>query len=123
MPFSIAARMRLSDLVVDDDLDMRGRNLRNVGTLYGQKEVTKVEEFLTKQTILPAAGGAVALAIRDVSNSVDRVILKEDGTAEVREISVGDVKFSNGCYLTEVERGIALMSPGGRVIKVWKEDK
>lgn len=123
MPFSIITRMRLSDLVVDADLDMQGRNLRNVGTLYGQKTVTTVEEILAKQTLRPTAGGAVALVIRDVSNSVDRVVMKEDGTANVREISVGDVKFSNGCYLTEVEHGIALMSPEGRVIKVWKEEK
>ncbi len=121
MPFSM--KVRLSNLVIDTDLNMLGRNVQNVGTLYGNKEVIEVEETLAKQTIRPTAGGAVALVIRDVSNSVDRVVIKEDGTAEVREISVGDIKFSNGCYLTEVDGGIALMSPRGQVIKVWKEDK
>ena len=121
MPFSM--KVRLSNLVVDTDLNMLGRNVHNVGTLYGNKEVISTEQVLVKQTLRPAAGGATALVIRDVSNSVDRVVMKEDGTAEVREISVGDIKFSNGCYFTEVERGIALMSPKGRVIKVWKEEK
>lgn len=121
MPFSLKAK--LSDLVVDSDLNMMGRNVQNVGTLYGNKEVLSVEETLVEQTILPTTAGAVALVIRDVSNSVDRVVMKEDGTAEVRQISVGDIKFSNGCYLTEVANGIALMSPQGQVIKIWKEDK
>ncbi len=121
MPFSL--KVRLSSLVVDTDLNMLGRNLQNVGTLYGNKEVISVEETLTRQTIRPTAGGAIALVVRDVSNSVDRVVMKEDGSAEVREISVGDVKFSNGCCLTEVDGGIALISPQGRVIAVWKEEK
>lgn len=121
MPFLMKAR--LSDLVVDTDLNMRGRNVQNVGTLYGQKEVIAVEESLVKQTLRPTTSGAAALVIRDVSNSVNRVVIKEDGTAEVREISVGDIRFSNGCYLTEVDGGIALMSPNGQVIKIWKEEK
>ncbi len=116
-------KVRLSNLVVDTDLNMLGRNVQGVGTLYGNKEVIATEEILVKQILRPNAGGAVALVIRDVSNSVDRVIMKEDGTAEVREISVGDIKFSNGCYLTEVDGGIALLSPEGRVITVWKEVK
>ncbi len=123
MPFTLGAATKLSQLIVDVPLDMGGKDVQNVGTLYGNKEIIQQEEILTKQTILPTAGGAVALVIRDVSNSVDRVVIKEDGTAEVREISVGDIKFSNGCSLTEVDGGIALISPQGRVIKVWKEEK
>ncbi len=123
MPFALGAATKLSQLIVDAPLDMGGKDVQNVGTLYGNKEVLVTEETMAKQTIRPTAGGAVALVIRDVSNSVDRVVMKEDGTAQVREISVGDIKFSNGCSLTEIDGGIALISPQGRVIKVWKEEK
>lgn len=41
----------------------------------------------------------------------------------VGNISIGDVIFANGYRLTEVENGIALLSPNGKVVKLFKETK
>jgi len=121
MPFSM--KVRLSNLVVDADLNMLGRNVQNVGTLYGNKEVLAIEETLAKQTIRPTAGGAVALVIRDVSNSVDRVVMKEDGTAEVRQIAVGDLSFANGWKVTEEGPELIWLSPEGKKYRLVLEVK
>ena len=123
MPFVFGAATKLSQLVIDVPLDMRGRDVQNVGTLYGNKEVLSVEETLTKQTLLPTMGGAVALVIRDVSNSVDRVVMKEDGTAEVRQIAVGDLSFANGWKVTEEGPELIWLSPEGKKYRLVLEVK
>ena len=119
MPFRLKAR--ISDLVVDADLNMEGRNISNVGTLQGQKEVIAQEETLVKQTIVPTEAGGEALVVRDATNSVNRVLFREDGTGRVRELSVGDLIFAHGYRLTEVDGGIALVNPQGKTVKEWRE--
>lgn len=118
MPFSL--KPRVSELVVDSDLDMAGKDV-TAHTFHGTREVIEEEETLVKQVINPESAGDVAFVVRDAGGTVDRVVFKEDGTGNVRELSVGDMIFSNGYRLTEVEGGIALVSPEGKTVKKWRE--
>jgi len=79
MPDHPFVPLRLSRLEIDVDKNWEGKNITNVGTLYGQKEVVSVEERLTKQILTPTTAGDVALTVRDVANTEDRVLLQEDG--------------------------------------------
>jgi hypothetical protein len=118
MPFRL--KVKTSDIVADAPLNMLGQDIEQVGTLYGQREVIQQEETLIKQTIVPASAGAEALIVRDAANVVNRAVIREDGTAEVREMAVGDVVFSNGARLTEIPGGIALISPDGKIVGEWR---
>ena len=81
--------IRLSRVVIDCDKDWQGRNVTNMGTLQAQKEVVATEEVLTKQVLKPTEAGGPALVIRDVNDTTDRVVIREDGSILSGTIEVG----------------------------------
>jgi len=81
--------LRLSRIVIDGDKDWQGKNINNVGTLQGNREVIATEEVLTRQVLKPTAAGGDALVIRDAADTIDRVVIKEDGSVHSGTIEVG----------------------------------
>lgn len=74
------AMLRLSRIVIDGDKDWQGHNVSNMGTLEATKEIVSTEEVLVKQVLKPTAAGGDALVIRDVTDTMDRVVIREDGS-------------------------------------------
>lgn len=80
---------RLSTLIIDTDKDWEGRSITNMNTLEAHREVVATEEVLVKQVIKPTEAGGIALVIRDVGDTTDRVVIKEDGSILSGTIEVG----------------------------------
>jgi len=80
--------VRLSRVVIDCDKDWQGFNVTNMGTLQAKREVVATEEVLVKQILKPTIVGGDALVIRDVTDTIDRVVIKEDGSIRSGTIEV-----------------------------------
>jgi len=117
MPFPM---LRLSRMKIDASMDWRGYDILNIGVIQGRREIITTEEVLVRQRITPTEVGAEALIVTDTTGTLKRIIMREDGSAEMRLVAVGDIMFSNGCKFVETEKGIALLDKDGEVIVRWQ---
>jgi len=76
MPIQNPPILRLSRIIIDVDKDWGGMEIKNV-SLVG-----------FKQEIIPAEPKGVALVIKDVTGTIDRIVLFEDGSIVSGKVEV-----------------------------------